>query len=236
MNQGRHTEAPVFEELIGMISDRAALRKWATRAEVRSIDALLDAELTLAPITKLERWSALLSALNRLRALAQSEPDQLEPGLRRALGLSHTATISPRLLAAFLAPAPEPKQLTPREGLQRLGGIASARAIAQRMAAPHAPPPTVREVRDRLRNAGDGLRKLGAGYYALSGRRAEPVQSWAEARLRQLHREPVTGFCRAVLATYPHGDVRAISAWLHQSRGPIVLRREAVCYVPMGDG
>lgn len=232
MRPAPHYQSPALHELLGLASDRAALRAWASRMKLESLDGLLDAELMQAPMNKLERWSALLTALRRLRVVAQEQPAALPQQLRQSLGLGPDHPLSPALLAAFHAPYEAAPDLTPREGLQRLGGIASARAIADRIAPVGGAAPSVREVRDRLRNAGDRLRKLGAGYYALSDRRAEPVQTWAEARLRHLHREPVTGFCRAMLSSYPHGDIRAISAWLHQARGPIVLRRNAVCYEP----
>lgn len=232
MRHAPHYQSPALQELIGLASDRAALRAWASRMRLESIDGLLEAELMLAPMHKLERWSTLLTGLRRLRVVAQEQPAELPAQLRKSLGLGPDAPLSPALIAAFHAPYAEGPPLTPREGLQRLGGIASARAIADRIAPIGGAPPSVREVRDRLRNAGDRLRKLGAGYYALSSRRADPVQDWAEARLRHLQREPLNGFCRAMLTAYPHGDLRAISAWLHQGPGPIVLRRNAVCYEP----
>ena len=104
-------------------------------------------------------------------------------------------------------------------------------AIGERMADAADPAPSIRQVRDRLRHAGEAVRKLGAGYYASAARRVDPVIDWAEERVGRQGREPLASFLKATLEAYPHGDAHAISAWLHQGPGRLIVRRGQVCYV-----
>lgn len=226
------TLGPDLTALLALVGDPATLRRWCERAELHDVNALMDAELMSAPLHKLNRWAALQANLRAMRRQSPGRSDAALDALVRAqLGLAADAPIGPALREALRAPAPEPGTLSPREALLLLGGVAGARAIAERMAEAADAPPKIRQVRDRLRHAGDTVRKLGAGYYAAAARRADPVGDWAEDRVSQIGREPLPSFLKATLDAYPHGDAHAIAAWLHQCPGHLIVRRGMVCYV-----
>ncbi len=115
-----------------------------------------------------------------------------------------------------------------REVLVSLGGIASARAIADRLGELTGTPVSVRTVRDRLRHARGAVRKLGAGYFALGDQEAQPVLRWAENWLAERGEATVDELVDAILAAYPHGHRLSITAWAHQEPGRIRLRGERV--------
>lgn len=219
-------------ELLDLVSDPATLRRWCERAELNTVHDVIDADLMAAPLHKLSRWAAMQAGLRAARAGGGRLTDAaLRAAVRGGLGLPPEAEVGPQLLAALRQPATAVAPMSPREALLSLGGVAGARAIAERMADAQDPPPSIRQVRDRLRHAGDAVRKLGAGYYASAARRVDPVIDWAEERVARHGREPLSAFLRATLETYPHGDAHAVSAWLHQGPGRLIVRRGQVCYV-----
>jgi hypothetical protein len=221
-----------LDELLDLVSDPATLRRWCERAELSTVGALMDADLMAAPLHKLNRWAALQACLRALRRGAPGWVDAaLRAELRERLCLPPEAEVGAQLLAALRSPPPPPSTLSPREALLLLGGVAGARAIGERMADAADPAPSIRQVRDRLRHAGEAVRKLGAGYYASAARRVDPVIDWAEERVGRQGREPLASFLKATLEAYPHGDAHAISAWLHQGPGRLIVRRGQVCYV-----
>lgn len=111
-----------------------------------------------------------------------------------------------------------------REALAELGGIAGARAVADYLTEHLGKPVSVRQVRDRFRNTGGAVRKLGAGYFATRERKAPPVLHWVESRLVECRSEPIAELVAAVMDAYPRGNARAVQAWLHQQPGVLAIR------------
>jgi len=221
--------------LEAVLPDGAMLKGWCRRLGIHSVLAFTEVDITLAPSTRQTRWSRVQRALRRARD--QAEAEGVLAGhrlLQRLLEPLAVAPPSPALAAALLPKAARPATPRPRRGLSardvlsRLGGIAGARAIAEAMTAQSGEEVTVRQIRDRLRNTGDAVRKLGAGYFAVRAQKVEPVLDWVEARLEANGSEPVEGMLAAILENYPLGDARAIVAWLHQEPGRVVVRDEVV--------
>lgn len=121
--------------------------------------------------------------------------------------------------------------MSAREALSHLGGVAGARAVADYLSEHQQQPVTVRQVRDRFRNTGGAVRKLGAGYFATRERKAPLVLHWVEARLVERLSESVADLVAAVLEAFPHGDARAVQAWLQQQPGVLAVRGRQVLFV-----
>ncbi len=113
----------------------------------------------------------------------------------------------------------------------QLGGVAGARAVAELLTQSGGQEVTVRQVRDRFRNTGGTVRKLGAGYFATRQKRLPPVLHWVEARLNEKGQEPLNDLVAAILEAYPQGDERAIYAWIHQQPGVLNVRDNVVYFV-----
>jgi len=111
-----------------------------------------------------------------------------------------------------------------REALTRLGGLAGVRALAEFLGAQNGAAMTSRQVRDRFRNTGGSVRKLGGGYYALKHRTEPTVVDWVAARIRANGPEAVGAVVSAVLEAYPHGDGRSVEAYMHQNPSVITVR------------
>jgi hypothetical protein len=111
-----------------------------------------------------------------------------------------------------------PRRLRPSDELlldtlREMGGLASARAVADRL---HHDPTVIRDalVRPKL-----GLKRLGAGFVALPDYPASPLLFWIE---RLMTHRPVLTFeqlLTEISAQWPHPDLRAIRAWLRQDPG-----------------
>lgn len=109
-----------------------------------------------------------------------------------------------------------------RQALRDLGGIASARAIAARVEADGGGRLGTRRVKEALR--GGEVCSLGGGYLALDGGRSEPLLPWLLRRLERAGPLPVEAVVTLALGRWPHGDPRAIEAWLRQDpRGLVVV-------------
>ena len=101
--------------------------------------------------------------------------------------------------------------------LQEAGGVAAARYLADQLSARMGQSYGVREVRDLLRNY-RGIRKLGAGYYALGESEMPSVDQWVTDFVEEQGRHDDGDVANAVLETYPHGSRRGVLAWLAQTR------------------
>ena len=110
---------------------------------------------------------------------------------------------------------PSPSETSPAQILAGLGGLASSQAIAERID----PVPTLREMRDRLKDW-DGIRKLGGGFFALRDHPAPLLGEWLSHWLGA-RRLPETEVLDAILAAWPHGHGPSIRAWMHQDPGPV---------------
>ncbi len=124
--------------------------------------------------------------------------------------------------------APRPRRLSAREALEELGGLAGAKAIAALLTETSGRQVTVRQVRDRFRNTGGAVRKLGAGYFATRRRRELPVADFVESLLDERSPVDAMDICQAVLSAFPNGDERAVMAWLYQDPGNIRVRDDRV--------
>lgn len=115
--------------------------------------------------------------------------------------------------------------LTPRDALERAGGIAGARWIADWLAKRLRQPVRVRQVRDRLKHYGDSILRLGAGYYAVTGTHYLPVDVWATRWLaRRAGPAAVDDLVEAILDAYPRGDDMAVRCWVYQEVGALRVR------------
>ena len=108
-----------------------------------------------------------------------------------------------------------PRETSPAQVLAGLGGLASSHAIAEGLD----PTPTLREVRDRLKDW-DGIRKLGGGFFALRDHPAPPLGDWL-SRWLGARRHPEDDVLDAIQAAWPHGHRPSIRAWMHQDPGPV---------------
>ncbi len=124
-----------------------------------------------------------------------------------------------------------PRRVSAREALEELGGIAGAKAIADKLDEVNQASVTVRQVRDRFRNTGGAVRKLGAGYFATRRCRDAPVGDFVQQLISSKGAMFANEVCGAILAKYPNGDERAVLAWLYQDPGPIAVRDDRVFVV-----
>lgn len=128
--------------------------------------------------------------------------------------------------------SPPSYAFTPRHALLDAGGVAGAHYIAAWLEERLGAPVKVRQVRDRLKNYGDGIERLGAGYYALAEKAALPVDIWATRWLALQPQPPhVADLVQAVLEAYPHGDPTAVRCWVHQQVGALRVREDRVWLV-----
>ena len=221
--------------LCDLIPNRHGFQRWCEQAEIRSLAAFVEADLRGAPRSWAAVGKQVQEALVEAHALFQADGSGpavrlLERRLRRAPGRIHaTATTLQRLVPICAETTAEPgAKLSAREALDRLGGVAGARAVAELLSSHHGREVTARQVRDRFRNTGGAVRKLGAGYFATRSFQGAMVLHWVESRLANGGGETKDSLCQAILGAYPHGDERAIRAWLHQQPGVVSLRGERV--------
>jgi hypothetical protein len=116
------------------------------------------------------------------------------------------------------------------ETLREMGGLASARAVAEQLR--HDPA----IVRDALVRPKLGLKRLGAGFVALPDYPASPLLHWIE---RLMSRRPVLTFDQLlteISAHWPHPDLRAVRAWLRQDPGRLRCVDEEVRFIPEVSG
>lgn len=99
--------------------------------------------------------------------------------------------------------------------------MASARAIAERVEADGGGRLSPRRVKEALR--GGEVRALGGGFLALAGSRREPLLPWLRRRLERDGPQPVEVVVALALGRWPHGDPRAVEAWLRQDPPGLVV-------------
>ncbi len=133
-------------------------------------------------------------------------------------------------------PAPAGDPPTVRRELARAGGLAGAHWLAARMASLTGEEVSVRMVRDRFRNIGSNVRKLGAGYYAMRDHPAPPLNKWAAWWIHARGPTPVPELIEAILKAYPYGDAKAVHAWIYQDPSPLLVVRDVVYLVPRKSG
>ena len=119
-------------------------------------------------------------------------------------------------------PVAIPQARRARQTLARVGGIASARFLCDALTDTGLPL-TVRQMRDLLR--GPKVRKLGAGYFALTHTLYIPVLDWTEQRLTTTAPAPIGSVTEAILDHYPRGDRLAVTRWLQQEPGRLQIRQ-----------
>ena len=120
------------------------------------------------------------------------------------------------------------RRISARTALESLGGLAGAKAIAEVLGERAGADLSVRQVRDRLRNTGGAVRKLGAGYYATRAHEVPRVLEFVERLLERRGTCPAEEVASEVLRAYPHGDTRAVMAWLAQDPGRVIVRNDTV--------
>lgn len=127
------------------------------------------------------------------------------------------------LSAQPVQPGPPPRSRAARcrYALGLLGGVASARAIADQLALLGEPGVSARQVREALRTS--DLRRLGAGYLALDEAVDLDLAPWLRGRLHRLGPRSVDDLVADVLARWPHGDASAVRTWLFQDPPGVVV-------------
>ena len=106
--------------------------------------------------------------------------------------------------------------------LRDAGGVAGALYIATETAALTGYEITVRDIRDVFRHYGGGVRKIGAGYYAVRDSDAPDVFDWVCDNLTDEQRADRDIVTESVLDEYPHGDSRAVQCWFDQVGSDLV--------------
>lgn len=119
-----------------------------------------------------------------------------------------------------------------RDLLAELGGTAGCKVLAEGMSARLGEELSTRRVRHIAKSAPGRVLDLGAGYLTLLPTRRRPVVAFAvDLILDHGNRLGVDALVDAVLAEYPHGDRRAVRAWLAQEPGRIQVDRDRVRYL-----
>ena len=227
-----------FHHLFELIPDPRLFRRWCIRSGVSSLTDFVNRDLSDAPDPWYQPWSQFQTAL--LEADVATRVHGITRGcavldrlLRRppAMVRADIEVLQRLLPLQAQQPARRRSSISAREALELLGGVAGARAVATRLSEGTEQPVTVRQVRDRFRNTGGRVRKLGAGYFATEQFQGVPVLHWVESRIEQLGPIKFDLLVDEILDAYPHGDRRAVRAWLHQHPGVLCVRGEHVMIV-----
>lgn len=221
------------------IPEAVTFQNWCQRRGIRSLASFLEADLLGVPEPFLLPWRQVQVSIReanrvaRRRGVAEAIP-ALDRMLRRRpaqleVPLRLLSTVVPVGLVSRRAGG----GLSARAALEELGGVASARAIAGMLGESHGRKFTVRQVRDRFRNTGGRVRKLGAGYFALDTAGRVPVLHWVETRLLQARAESEDSLVQAILDAYPRGHERSVRGWLHQQPGVLSVHDGMVYLVEL---
>lgn len=229
---------PQLHYLFELIPDPRIFRRWCDRVGVTSLEHFTQEDLSGAPEPWRQAWTQVQTALVTADQASRTH------GLTRGCAtLDRLLRRSPAQICAEIGqlrnltpivPAPVANPAAPmsaREALDRLGGVGGARAVAVLLTENLGRTVTVRQVRDRFRNTGGKVRKLGAGYFATQTFLGPPVLHWVESRITQLGNENIDDLVEAVLEAYPHGDRRAVRAWIYQHPGVLSTRGKRVTIV-----
>lgn len=226
---------PQLRYLFELIPDGRIFRRWCDRAGVGSLEQFIEVDLSEAPEPWHGPWVQVQGALRVADGISRTESPAkgcatLDRLLRRPPARVRADVLTLRKLTPIIGVKVQVPavRMSAREALDRLGGVAGARAVARMLSEHLDRTVTVRQVRDRFRNTGGRVRKLGAGYFATQGFRGATVLHWVESRLTERGGETLDGLCRAVLEAFPHGDERAVRAWIHQQPGVLSVRGERV--------
>jgi len=226
---------PQLRLLFELIPDGIIFRRWCDRVQVFSLAQFVEVDLSEAPDPWHGPWAQVQSALRAADVVSRAESPAvgcmtLERLLRRPPARVRASVQALRQLTPIVdAPAQvQPARLSAREALDRLGGVAGAGAVAELLTTHHGRPTTVRQVRDRFRNTGGTVRKLGAGYFATRSYGGASVLHWVESRLAVVGPEPLATLCDAILLAFPHGNERSVRAWIHQQPGVLSIRGDRV--------
>jgi len=236
--------------LLRLIPDVRLLQKCCERAGIDRWSQFLDSVLSEAPVARFRPGSQVQRALREANRVSRArgplvgdselESSLLPPaarGVSEPGGLRHHSSVrrGEAVTGVKVGPGLDGRRrrqsMSAREALAQLGGIAGARAVADHLTEHLDKAVSVRQVRDRFRNTGGAVRKLGAGYFATRERNAPPVLHWVESRLVERRSEPIVELVAAVLDAYPHGNARAVQAWLHQQPGVLAIRGGMVHFV-----
>ena len=221
-----------MDHLSLLLDDPDAFRRWCGFVGIEDVPAFLHADVPAAEGGPVQQWGQLQSALKRARRqVNQGDPEAAARTLsglldRPGFQASGQAT---RTQAATLVPAVATRRLPPtaRNELVLLGGLGGAAELARRLSRRLRRRVSVRQVRDRLRHT-NGVRKLGAGYYAVRYHPAIEVADWAAARIQAHGPTDAEVLVKQILDEYPHGDRRAVNAWIYQGPGDLVVRDRTV--------
>ncbi|HCH63924.1 MAG: hypothetical protein CL927_06495 [Deltaproteobacteria bacterium] len=232
-----HTD-PQIRHLFELIPDPRIFRRWCDRAGVSSLEGFVTKDLSGAPEPWCRSWSQVQAALIEADKVSRTHGltrgcATLDRMLRRApaqvcADVSLLRKLTPIIPVQVVDPS---IPMSAREALERLGGVAGARAVSVLLTEKLGKSVTVRQVRDRFRNTGGKVRKLGAGYFATQTFLGPPVLHWVESRISQYGPEKIDDLVTAILSAYPHGDRRAIRAWIHQQPGVLSTRGKVVTIV-----
>ena len=225
-----HTD-PQLRSLFELIPDPRIFRRWCDRTGVSSLEEFVKCDLSDAPDPWYRSWSQVQIALLEADSVSRSHSPTrgcatLDRLLRRppAQVRADVALLLKLTPIASVRTSGSRTPLSAREALERLGGVAGARALSVLLTDELGKSVTVRQVRDRFRNTGGKVRKLGAGYFATEDFHGHPVLHWVESRIAQFGPERMDDLVEAIMQAYPYGDRRAIRAWIHQHPGVLSTR------------
>jgi hypothetical protein len=224
--------------LFELIPDTRIFQRWCDRAGVDSLHRFVEVDLSEAPEPWYGPWSQVQVALRKADSITRDVgPTRGCAALDRLLRRPPANVQADVGVLRKLTPivpqrtARSSQQMSAREALERLGGVSGARAVAALLTSQNGSEVTVRQVRDRFRNTGGKVVKLGAGYFATEESDLHPVLHWVEARIAQRGPENLADLISAIMERYPNGDLRAVRAWIHQQPGILTVRSGQVCLV-----
>ena len=109
----------------------------------------------------------------------------------------------------------KPRSPTLFQILAKLGGVASARAIAMQQTTPM----SVRTIRDRLKGWNQ-IQKLGGGFYKLDTHPSPNLHDWLVYNLAD-QKQSLNFVIAFITKNWPHPDPAAIKAWIFQDPGRV---------------
>lgn len=226
------SSATVIDDLSLLLEDPSAFRRWCGYVGIEDVPGFLHADVPQAQVGPVRQWGQLQAAMRQARR--QVNQGDAEAAAHTLVDVAHSDA-NPmdadglRACAATLVPAIASRRLPPtaRNELVLMGGIGGAAEIARRLTRRLRKRVSVRMVRDRLRHT-NGVRKLGAGYYAVRYHPAATVSDWAASLIAQEGAISADELVKRILAQYPNGAQRAVNAWVYQDPGQLMVRDRKV--------